>query len=1494
MDEKRGLSSEMDRWPSGATIPGLDRDETMPFMRAMAEEIPGFSEAMAEQHQLSLPLRRGESGRKPTLSWALIVRNDADRLAACLESLRERTPDAEIVVVDTCSSDGGKTLRVAETYADRVVVYKGPRGDWSPEMPAFDDASAARNYAMSLCTGKWTGWVDSVTGDTPVAVRRTGSEFFEYVEIRDLVCSSEREVKTLQYEKSAFEVLTHDGWQRIRMIKQHKVKKPVYRIVDDGDVRVTRDHSLMRNGQPILGCDVRAGTKGSSGTILDHVDPTLTFGLQVATIREELAEAWGFFAAEGWAGPCSSDTRWLWAATNTDKELLNRYKTILEAAHCRPFRIVSNGPVTSERHAAVFRLEPQDPNDLAKLYRAKFYSSGARQRVPSEILNGTPEIRAAFLSGYEAGDGHVRRMSAEGNELQAFSTNSPLLAAGLVYLYRSLGRSFYCNAPRPDKPGIVSCVERMGNGKRKTQGVRHLVEDLEFAGWVYDLNTEAGTFVGGVGDFILHNSDDILPGPQEAERLLRENGRWQPNPELAKAIIPGVPSYSPIGLEEAIRSIDHRFPDIKAIWCPYLYRRHKDGTAAEWQYRERFVRNDGSFHWVGKGHEVLVAKHPDHSGKIGHLSSLLFVHTKDWGEGDYRHSLLRHYEALIKEYEEGTRDFRTCFYLENFSRVLCPWRRGEFLKSAYECAYTKLDRSRILQRLAAYAAENGFFLDMVEAVSGAAQLTPHLPDPWILGAELLFQAKDHEEACRWYSQGLRTAFSPVESLLNPRDLLIGYKMRAATCLRKLARIHTDNARYEAGIKAAEEAFEYASQVFDCEAVGPDKEAVQVMKNCLENELGSYRIALQLNGIVDYLKRNDEPAKALELLSTLLPHTLEDHPLMGYLRDQLRALKTHLGDKEAYAQFYLTSNVASPEVTFDAQRKLPRTIFALAQIAKLYTNEAPIRILEIGCFDGLMAFPLLEAFPNCEYVGVDLDKSALQRLEARATPEQRRRITTVHGYNLDLTGLRSAKFDVLILMEVLEHAAHPRSLITAARALLRPTGQFFVSTPWGSFDQGRRLDLSTPDPRGHVRALTPREIWELLTTYGQFRVAEMGGGNAFSGATVHALVEPRPSLDVRPTPALTFCVAAALWDWNASEVYATGIGASEETIVYLARELARDQAVQVEVFGPVPYEAKACEEVRDRVAYWTRQKVGKIDPRGPVIVSRAPQYGQVLLDATHEELDMILWLQDTHYPDLSEETARLYRSIVTVSNWHQQLMRKACGKYGERATVIPNFLLPEHFSAKDQPRREPHHFVYANSPDRGLIRLLKLWPAIRALYPDATLDVFYGWEGCMTLGANSGSAWNKTYRAVRTEFMGLQHQPGLNHRGRVDHQTLAREFQRSSAWLYPTHFAETCCLTAAKAMAGGCVPVTTFYAGLRETAASPHTSWVDMPAVGLYEDPTGAPESFEAYQASFLAGVQKAVETTDREREAMSVQAISDFGLYPGSRIDKLWRDLLDL
>jgi glycosyltransferase involved in cell wall biosynthesis len=95
------------------------------------------------------------------LSAALIVRDEQRHLEGCLASIRELVD--EIVVVDTGSHD--RTREIARAGGARLLEL-----DWS------DDFSAARNFGLAHCAGRWILYIDADERARPLERQRLAAE----------------------------------------------------------------------------------------------------------------------------------------------------------------------------------------------------------------------------------------------------------------------------------------------------------------------------------------------------------------------------------------------------------------------------------------------------------------------------------------------------------------------------------------------------------------------------------------------------------------------------------------------------------------------------------------------------------------------------------------------------------------------------------------------------------------------------------------------------------------------------------------------------------------------------------------------------------------------------------------------------------------------------------------------------------------------------------------------------------------------------------------------------------------------------------------------------------------------------------------------------------------------------------------------------------------------------------------------------------------------
>lgn len=81
-----------------------------------------------------------------TISLCMIVKNEEEVLARCLDSVRSLVD--EIVIVDTGSTD--RTREIAARYTDRLYSF-----------PWNDDFAAARNFSLSKATMEYCMWLDA-------------------------------------------------------------------------------------------------------------------------------------------------------------------------------------------------------------------------------------------------------------------------------------------------------------------------------------------------------------------------------------------------------------------------------------------------------------------------------------------------------------------------------------------------------------------------------------------------------------------------------------------------------------------------------------------------------------------------------------------------------------------------------------------------------------------------------------------------------------------------------------------------------------------------------------------------------------------------------------------------------------------------------------------------------------------------------------------------------------------------------------------------------------------------------------------------------------------------------------------------------------------------------------------------------------------------------------------------------------------------------------
>jgi glycosyltransferase involved in cell wall biosynthesis len=276
--------------------------------------------------------------------------------------------------------------------------------------------------------------------------------------------------------------------------------------------------------------------------------------------------------------------------------------------------------------------------------------------------------------------------------------------------------------------------------------------------------------------------------------------------------------------------------------------------------------------------------------------------------------------------------------------------------------------------------------------------------------------------------------------------------------------------------------------------------------------------------------------------------------------------------------------------------------------------------------------------------------------------------------------------------------------------------------------------------------------------------------------------------------VVFFCSHAFEDWG-PESLLKGCGGSEEAVIQLTKRLVKlgwDVTV---------YNNCITEGVIDGVN-WVRFE--RFNPRDMfnIIVSWRNNLFVDECIARQKYVDLHDVPEEKYYDDESTENVKIF----VKSQYHRSLLPNVAD---EKFVIVPNGIDTKQF--EKGPEKVRNNMVWTSSYDRGLDKLLAMWPAIKNEVPDATLDVYYGFELFDT------TPWGRSEkgRTWKAMMQSLLAQDGIVDHGRVGSDEVAKAYMKADVWAYPTDFPEIDCITATKAMAAGAIPVTTDYAALKE-------------------------------------------------------------------------------
>jgi SAM-dependent methyltransferase len=153
------------------------------------------------------------------------------------------------------------------------------------------------------------------------------------------------------------------------------------------------------------------------------------------------------------------------------------------------------------------------------------------------------------------------------------------------------------------------------------------------------------------------------------------------------------------------------------------------------------------------------------------------------------------------------------------------------------------------------------------------------------------------------------------------------------------------------------------------------------------------------------------------------------------------------------------------------------------------EDAPSRVLDLGCATGAFGAALVQRYPGASVVGIEAGRAAAQKARERLERVIDGRLEDVSFTD---AGFAPSEFDTVIAADILEHLTNPWDLLVRLRPFLAPRAQILASIPnvrnltvgaplllEGRFDYDERglLDI------GHLRFFTLAGVKRLFDETG---------------------------------------------------------------------------------------------------------------------------------------------------------------------------------------------------------------------------------------------------------------------------------------------------------------------------------------------------------------------------------------------------------------------------
>lgn len=273
-------------------------------------------------------------------------------------------------------------------------------------------------------------------------------------------------------------------------------------------------------------------------------------------------------------------------------------------------------------------------------------------------------------------------------------------------------------------------------------------------------------------------------------------------------------------------------------------------------------------------------------------------------------------------------------------------------------------------------------------------------------------------------------------------------------------------------------------------------------------------------------------------------------------------------------------------------------------------------------------------------------------------------------------------------------------------------------------------------------------------------------------------------------------------WNYSYSVDNALGGSETAVINLANNLP--EHYQVYIAGNVK------EEVVTNTHYIHINNLGELVKNTAfhtIIVSRFLDFYENYQNFSAHQT--FIWGHDIAMSSCISMTdgalvAKWLSKIdgcICQTDWHRERFISLYPQLKDKISIINNGISIDLFKSKKS--KIANRFIYTSCSERGLYRLLELWPAIIENIPDAELCI----------ASYNPFPCNEDEVKMQTIIDAYSN---IKHLGKLNKVELYDLMSTSEYWLYPVRFYETSCITAMEMLMSEVICVYYSLAGLVDT------------------------------------------------------------------------------